>query len=51
MDRALRTFIVEGIQTTIPLHLKILAEKRFRSGDISTTFLEQLQESTVVEPA
>ena len=51
MDRALRTFIVEGIQTTIPLHLKILAEKRFRSGDISTTFLDQLQESTVAEPA
>ena len=41
MDRALRTFIVEGIRTTIPLHLKILADARFKAGDISTAFLEQ----------
>jgi acetyl-CoA carboxylase biotin carboxylase subunit len=41
MDRALRTFIVEGIQTTIPLHLKILADPRFKAGDMSTAFLEQ----------
>ena len=51
MDRALRTFIVEGVQTTIPLHLKILADKRFCSGDISTAFLEQLQDSKVAESA
>ena len=41
MDRALRTFIVEGVQTTIPLHLKILADPRFKAGDMSTAFLEQ----------
>ena len=40
MDRALRTFIVEGIATTIPLHLQILADERFQSGDISTHFLD-----------
>ena len=53
MDRALRTFIVEGVQTTIPLHLKILAEERFRAGEISTVFLEGLlgQESKVAESA
>ncbi len=47
MDRALRTFIVEGIRTTIPLHLKILADPRFKAGDISTAFLEQ---SGVLDP-
>ena len=41
MDRALRTFIVEGIRTTIPLHLKILADGRFKAGDISTAFLDE----------
>ena len=41
MDRALSTFIVEGVRTTIPLHLKILADKDFQSGDMSTDFLEQ----------
>jgi acetyl-CoA carboxylase biotin carboxylase subunit len=45
MDRALHTFIVEGIQTSIPLHLEILADPRFRSGDISTRFLEQVRDS------
>ena len=42
MDRALRTFIVEGVRTTIPLHLKLLENDRFRSGDVSTQFLETL---------
>jgi len=42
MDRALSTFIVEGVRTTIPLHLKILENERFRSGDLSTSFLEEL---------
>ena len=40
MDRALRTFIIEGIVTSIPLHLQILADERFVSGDISTHFLD-----------
>ena len=42
MDRALRMFIVEGVRTTIPLHLKILANDSFGSGDFSTGFLEAL---------
>jgi acetyl-CoA carboxylase biotin carboxylase subunit len=45
MDRALHTFIVEGIRTSIPLHLDILADPAFRSGDFSTRFIEQLRES------
>ena len=42
MDRALRTFIVEGIKTSIPLHLEVLMSEGFRSGDISTGFLESM---------
>jgi acetyl-CoA carboxylase biotin carboxylase subunit len=46
MERALHTFVVEGIRTTIPLHLEVLADERFRSGDISTRFLEESREGT-----
>jgi acetyl-CoA carboxylase biotin carboxylase subunit len=41
MQRALEMTIVEGVKTTIPLHLKILADPDFRSGRISTRFLER----------
>jgi acetyl-CoA carboxylase biotin carboxylase subunit len=44
MDRALHTFIVEGIQTSIPLHLEIMGDERFRSGNISTRFLDELRD-------
>jgi len=39
--RALKEFGVQGIKTTIPLHLKILENKKFIAGDFSTRFLEQ----------
>jgi acetyl-CoA carboxylase, biotin carboxylase subunit len=40
MKRALEAMVVEGIKTTIPLHLKIMDDPKFRSGDISTSFME-----------
>ncbi|MCC6744671.1 MAG: acetyl-CoA carboxylase biotin carboxylase subunit [Acidobacteria bacterium] len=40
MQRALEATIVEGIKTTIPLHMQILASEKFRSGDISTRFMD-----------
>ncbi len=41
MQRALDMMVVEGIKTTIPLHKKIMADERFRSGDFSTKFMEE----------
>jgi acetyl-CoA carboxylase, biotin carboxylase subunit len=41
MRRALESTVVEGIKTTIPLHLKILDDADFRSGNISTRFMER----------
>ena len=38
--RALEEFIVEGIQTTIPFHLKVLEDNRFLSGNFDTGFLD-----------
>ncbi len=38
--RALEEFIVEGIHTTIPFHLKVLEDNRFLSGNFDTGFLD-----------
>ncbi len=38
---ALNEFVVEGIKTTIPLHLKILNDPDFISGNFNTDFLEK----------
>ncbi len=40
MKRALGAMVVEGIKTTIPLHLKIMDDPKFRAGDFSTNFME-----------
>ena len=39
--RALSEFIIEGIKTTIPFHLKVLEDPRFMSGNFDTSFLEK----------
>jgi acetyl-CoA carboxylase biotin carboxylase subunit len=43
MQRALAEFEVSGrgVKTTIPFHQRILAHPQFRSGDVSTGFVEQ----------
>ena len=40
MKRALEAMVVEGIKTTIPLHLKIMNDPAFQAGDVSTSFME-----------
>lgn len=39
--RALGEFILDGIKTTIPLHLRILDNHKFRSGEFSTDFIDR----------
>jgi len=41
MYHALDEFIIEGIQTTIPFHKKLMRDEKFRSGDFDTKFIEQ----------
>src|SRR5438132_383438 len=41
MARALDAMVIEGIKTTIPLHLKIMNDPEFQAGNISTRFLEE----------
>src|ERR687893_2001180 len=46
MRRALEVMVVEGIKTTIPLHLSIMEDPYFRAGEYSTRFMEQFFERT-----
>jgi acetyl-CoA carboxylase biotin carboxylase subunit len=40
MKRALSEFVIEGVKTTIPFHLKLMDNQIFRSGKFTTKFLE-----------
>jgi acetyl-CoA carboxylase biotin carboxylase subunit len=41
MRRSLELMVVEGIKTTIPLHLRIMSDADFQRGNFSTKFLER----------
>lgn len=40
MERALSEFVVEGVKTTIPLHLKLMQNEDFKAGNFTTKFME-----------
>ena len=40
--RTLEMTVIEGIKTTIPLHLRILSDPDFVAGKLSTSFMERL---------
>src|SRR6476660_5541656 len=42
MKRTLEMSVIEGIKTTIPLHLRILKDPDFVAGKLSTSFMERL---------
>jgi len=46
MERALDFFVVDGVDTSIPLHQKIMRDSRFRAGNISTRFMERFLHNT-----
>jgi len=43
MRRTLSMTVIEGIDTTVPLHLKILQDPDFLSGSFSTAFMDRFQ--------
>ena len=50
MERALRQFVVQGIETSITLHQAIFADPGFRAGEFDTKFMERfLAEKTETE--
>jgi biotin carboxylase len=42
MERALDEFVIEGVKTTIPFHLRVLRDERFRRGEYDVTFLDSM---------
>ena len=50
MERALDMFILEGVKTSIPLHRQLMRNPDFRSGNIHTKFLDQLQQEARTRP-
>ena len=43
MYRALSEYVIEGVKTTIPFHLQLMQDDRFRGGDFNTKFLENFK--------
>ncbi len=41
MKRALEEYIIEGVDTTIPFHLKVLQNEAYQNGDVYTSFIEE----------
>lgn len=41
MERALDEYVIDGIHTTIPFHLKVLRNEAFRRGEATTKFIEE----------
>jgi acetyl-CoA carboxylase, biotin carboxylase subunit len=40
MKRALQEFVIEGVKTTIPFHIRLMDDPQFRAGNFTTAFLE-----------
>lgn len=45
MRRALDEFIIEGVNTTIPFHKKVMNDPDFISGNFNTNFIEKINSS------
>src|SRR5262249_15713889 len=48
MRRALAAKVIEGIKTTIPLHLRIMDNQDFQEGNFSTRFMEEFLDKNKV---
>ena len=42
MTGALEETVIEGVKTTIPLHRRIMSNKKYRKGKVNINFLDQL---------
>ena len=43
MERALDEFIIEGINTTVPFHQRLMKDENFRKGNFHTGFLNDFK--------
>jgi len=50
MRRALREYMILGVQTTIPFHQRVMEDPRFVRGEIDTTYIDQMLEKEERKP-
>ena len=43
MERALDEYIIDGVKTTIPFHIQLMKNEKFRAGDFTTAFMETFE--------
>jgi acetyl-CoA carboxylase biotin carboxylase subunit len=43
MKRALEEYVIEGVKTTIPFHIKLMENEDFRKGNFTTKFMETFE--------
>ena len=43
MHRALSEYVIEGIKTTIPFHIKLMENEQFRKGNFTTKFMDDFK--------
>jgi acetyl-CoA carboxylase biotin carboxylase subunit len=48
MKRALEEFVIQGVKTTIPFHIKLMDDERFASGKFNTSFMETFDLSSLI---
>ena len=49
MKRALQEFVIEGVKTTIPFHIKLMDDPNFKKGKFTTAFMDTFDLSDVEE--
>ena len=49
MKRALQEFVIEGVKTTIPFHIKLMDDPQFKKGKFTTAFMNTFDLSDVEE--
>ncbi|CAN5880791.1 acetyl-CoA carboxylase biotin carboxylase subunit [soil metagenome] len=49
MKRALSEFVIEGVKTTIPFHLKMMDDENFKSGNFTTSYLDTFDFGSINE--
>jgi acetyl-CoA carboxylase biotin carboxylase subunit len=47
MKRALQEFVIEGVKTTIPFHIKLMDDPGFQSGKFTTAFMDTFDMSGI----
>ncbi|MCP2045258.1 acetyl-CoA carboxylase biotin carboxylase subunit [Pontibacter sp. HSC-36F09] len=47
MKRALSEFVIEGVKTTVPFHLKLMDDPGFKEGNFTTAYLDNFDFSSL----